>query len=242
MKLSKNHQEDSVNSIMSNNQASKVKNFFIYVEGKTDLKIYQQILELKKINSQYQKIIVEPVNKMSAEDTGGRSKVIKKIKRINEKAKSKKKYALGIIDKDVDDYKRTYQEDTATHEDKAIHEELPSNIYTLKYYSIESYYVSQERVESIINLFNKQIPTEQRCFDSETVFGNIKNKYIFNDFFYFSLAALKGHIKCEPNPLITYNNMPSSINHDHISNLKKQVMASQEQLDSLDVNWESKIP
>jgi hypothetical protein len=185
----------------------------IIVEGYDDISIYENISKnigidvlvfssenLYKISNRiYSKLInlnwsyIKPVDfnpfqkksiksdKNGKEGCEGVLAAIKEIQLLTGNS-NYEKYIMGIIDKDINDYRNTLTNNL-------------KGLFTLKYYSIESYFITHEHLCKLLKLLTK---TEEKLITEELKLE------IFNDtlndlykLYYISLEALKN--ACEIN-------------------------------------------
>ncbi len=141
----------------------------ILVEGADDIQIYDKISG--------QKYIIKAIETVPDYNEGNKS-VIDAITYLQEKINNKpklKKYILGIIDRDARYYRN----------------EIPELecLFVLKYYSIESHFVTQTNLEKVLfevtNIHSELL--------NKTLFDFIENdiEKTYKRLYYFSLEALK---------------------------------------------------
>lgn len=147
----------------------------IIVEGIDDVKVYDDVCGL--LDSDYQVLPIECIKDFSE----GNEHVISAMEHILNMPSSKYdygKYILGIIDKDVRDYRG----------------ELPNNrlICTLKYYSMESHFINKIVIKEMLHMFTKI--TSDLLVDElvDVIYDNISLK--LHDIYLLSLEALKGAV------------------------------------------------
>ncbi|HBQ4409009.1 TPA: DUF4435 domain-containing protein [Klebsiella pneumoniae] len=154
------------------NQAIMTGTISLVVEGIDDIKIYETIS-----NEVGKNVIVFPIGCVEGYSPGCGHVIpaMDAICELPEGDKEHKKYILGIIDKDVKDFRG----------------EIPVNplVLTLRYYSLESHFINKEVVKESLSLNTKTPPS---LLTDEFM------SLIFNDIFYeseslylMSLEALK---------------------------------------------------
>lgn len=161
----------------------------VVVEGYDDIQFYEKIiLDLGK------EINVEAVENIEGYGEGS-DNVIKFIENLQPKFEERSdniRYILGIIDKDVRDYR----------------EELPDPKYVglliLKYYSQESHYITRENA---IDLILKLTSVSSKCLNEKIETEIVKDltENDFNDLYYFSLEALKNACETDYESVIKYS-------------------------------------
>lgn len=141
----------------------------VIVEGKDDVSIYKKLIE--KIDK---KIDVWPIGLIDGFSSGSKD-VIKAIEEIQPKLNERSenlKYILGIIDKDIRDFRN----------------EIPdiNGLFVLKYYSIESHFATQLHVKKVISLM-----TDGNIDDSVLFYVENLLEYDYEELYYISLECLK---------------------------------------------------
>lgn len=147
----------------------------IIVEGIDDVKVYDSIV--KSIGTNHYIIPVECIDGFSE----GNEQVIRAMNAIKEFPASKydyKNYILGIIDKDVRDYRN----------------EIPENdlVFPLNVYSIESHFVNEENILSSVREITRITSDLDLRSLEEIIITEILSK--FEMLYLFSLDALKGSL------------------------------------------------
>jgi len=168
------------------NQAIMTKTPIIIVEGIEDVKIYDAIAE--SIGKKCQVLPIECIDGYHE----GNEHVINSMNHILEIPPSRynySEYILGIIDKDVRDFRRS----------------IPINplIFPLSVYSIESHFVNKESI--LLFIKNLTRATSDLIIEElqEIVIAEVLNK--FKDLYLFSLDALKGAIDSEHQSYFSYS-------------------------------------
>ena len=144
----------------------------ILLEGKDDVSVYKNIS--KNISDSFRFYQINEI-----EDSSGCDSVIAAITRLQSKfieRTDNEKFILGIIDRDAREYKNT----------------LPDNligVYVLKYYSIETYFVTRKNIGRLINKIT--FSTENNI--NETIIDFVEQNYHDNisNLYYISLESLK---------------------------------------------------
>jgi len=155
------------------NKAIMIKTPMILVEGRDDIQTYERIISgIKEVEI----LATENFEELS----GGNHHVVAALEilkpKINERAENTY-YILGIIDRDARFYRNEIPEDL---------EEL----LVLKYYSIESHFVSKKNLSKVI--YNITYATEGLVNDGTVFFVESDfNNVLLEKLYYFSLDALK---------------------------------------------------
>lgn len=181
----------------------------IIVEGVDDILIYNQLST--RVPFDVEVYAVENIEGYSE----GCEQVIAAIRELNTIKNSKYKlveHVLGIIDKDVRDYRN----------------ELPvlEPILTLEHYSIESYFVSKDVLRDILCLCtkaSKNLINEALC---GKVFKDVETKLL--SLYYFSLEALRASLDSEYDSLFFYSYPTGRLNDVEI---KKSILSKIDDLD-----------
>ncbi|ASF15531.1 DUF4435 domain-containing protein [Shewanella sp. LC6] len=158
----------------------------IIVEGMDDILIYNQLSA--RVPFEVEIYAVENIEGYSE----GCEQVITAIRELNNIKNSKYKldeHILGIIDKDVRDYRN----------------ELPAlePILVLEYYSIESYFVSKDVLHNILCLCTKagkSLINEDLCVK---IFKDVEKNLL--SLYYFSLEALRASLDSEYKSIFFYS-------------------------------------
>lgn len=165
--------------------AFMLKKPLVIVEGIDDIKFYTSIASLNALNIDVR--AVETIDGYSE----GCEHVIKSIQQAEELIKKDnriKKYVLGIIDRDVRQYKGT----------------LPNlkNIIILKYYSYESHLITDNTIKAVLHLLTSA-PTE---LITKEVIEYLKSDFSikYKELYYISLEALKGSCDALYNAKVNY--------------------------------------
>ncbi|BFU78751.1 hypothetical protein ALC152_19660 [Arcobacter sp. 15-2] len=162
----------------------------IIVEGSDDVPFYEEII--KSLEREMEVYASE--NLLISEGVSGCNGVKKCLKKINDNADGVdvKKYILGIIDKDVGDFRG----------------DLDTNmegLFVLKYYSIESHFINKHNVKYLIHQITN---ASSSLLDSlnleEALFEDIKND--LSDLYYVSLDALKSECDISYSSKYIYSN------------------------------------
>ncbi len=181
----------------------------LIVEGIDDISIYSKLAN--KVPFDVEVYAVENIEGYGE----GCSHVIKAIKELNRLPNSNhnlSNHILGIIDKDVRDFRG----------------ELPEvePILVLNYYSIESHFVSKTIIKHILTLCtkaNKELITDDLC---ELIMDEIEIKLI--DLYYFSLESLKNAIEPDYEENFSYSFSCGRIKD---SNTRELVLSKKDELD-----------
>lgn len=168
------------------NEAIMTKTPTVIVEGVDDVKIYDKIC--KELNGHFFVIPIECIDGYSE----GNNQVILAMNDLLTIPSSKHdiiKYIIGIIDKDVRDYRK----------------EIPQNslIFPLNSYSIESHFVNKDVVKSLISEYTRiteEILTEELL---NKIYEDILSELY--DLYILSLEALKGSIDNSYQPDFSYS-------------------------------------
>ncbi|MBN3198126.1 DUF4435 domain-containing protein [Pectobacterium brasiliense] len=150
----------------------------VIVEGIDDVRIYDDIC--KSLNDDYFVLPIECVDGYSE----GNEQVIKAMDSISSLPTSAYeycKYVVGIIDKDVRDYRG----------------ELPENnlVFPLSYYSMESHFINKTVLRKLLSDFTR-ITNDLLADDLiDYLYSSITSD--FDDLYLLSLEALKGAIDSE---------------------------------------------
>jgi len=167
--------------------ARMLKEPAILLEGKDDVSVYKNIS--KYVSNSFRFYQINEI-----EDSSGCDSVIAAITKLQNKFVERtdnEKFILGIIDRDTRQFKNT----------------LPDNligIYTLKYYSIESYFITRNNISRLINKITYS--TENNINDA--IIDFIEQNYNENifDLYYISLEALKKECITDYNSSFGYGN------------------------------------
>jgi len=181
----------------------------IIVEGLSDLQIYNEIS-----NKTLKKTTIKPVELIKGYGEGCRE-VIRVIKDAEDSDDLKNyidKNILGIIDKDVRDYR----------------EEIPDseNILMMDFYSIESYFVCDSVLKDVINIIT---------FAPKSLYTKDFLSYIFDEatknieiLYYASLDALMSAKGLNINPLFNYSDGFGKL---HDAELQEKILLKRGDLD-----------
>ncbi|WP_350313597.1 DUF4435 domain-containing protein [Dickeya fangzhongdai] len=160
------------------NEAIMTNTPAVIVEGIDDVKIYDDIC--KSLNDDYFVLPIECIDGYSE----GNEQVIKAMNFISSLPVSTynyHKYTIGIIDKDVRDYRG----------------ELPENdlVFPLFYYSMESHFINKTVLKKLLSEFTRM--TNDLLADDliDYLYSSITSD--FDDLYLLSLEALKGAIDNE---------------------------------------------
>lgn len=148
----------------------------IIVEGIDDISVYDEISA--NVPFDVEVYAIENIEGY----TEGCEQVISAIENLNSLQSDThpiNEHILGIIDKDVRDYR----------------DELPEiePLLVLNYYSIESHFVSKEIISNILRLSskaNRELISDELC---NTIMSEIETKML--DLYYFSLESLRNSIE-----------------------------------------------
>jgi len=146
----------------------------IIVEGNDDISIYENIIH--SLDKDIEVYASENIKEISQGKSGcsGVKNSLKLIESVSNGI-NYERYILGIIDRDV----TTFRGD-----DVAI-----KGLFVLRYYSIESHFITQEVIPNIINNLTLASMKSIDINISEMIFSNILEKLY--DLYYISLEALK---------------------------------------------------
>lgn len=191
----------------------------VIVEGIDDVKVYDSII--KSINRRHYVLPVECIDGYGE----GNEHVIKAMDAIRELPESRydySKYIIGIIDKDVRDFRN----------------EMPSNelIFPLQVYSIESHFVNEKNILSSVREITR-ITSDLALVDLENIIGaEILNK--FETLYLFSLDALKGSLDSEYTSCFSYSfNEGRTLEQADIENITARREALLEFADSKGITY-----
>ncbi len=181
----------------------------IIVEGIDDIEIYNEIA--RSVPFDVEVYAVEYIDGFGE----GCEQVIKALKELNEIPNTKNNlmnHVLGIIDKDVRDYRG----------------EIPDvkPILILNYYSIESHFISKNIINSTLSLCSKasqELITDQLCTD---IMNDVENKLL--DLYYISLESLKHSLEKEYETSFRYSFTSGRIQDQKI---KAVIASKKEELD-----------
>jgi hypothetical protein len=145
----------------------------VIVEGVDDVPVYDSICS--HLNKKYDVIAVENIDNF-AEGSVGVIQAMEKISFMPSCSHIPKSYILGIIDKDVRDYRN----------------EVPQNdlVFMLNQYSMESHFVSEEALKGIINRSIKATSNLKDEKLNEFIFQKVQES--ISELYLYSLEALKG--------------------------------------------------
>lgn len=156
------------------------------VEGIDDISIYESLGE--KVSFEVEVYAIENIKGYVAGCEG----VIKALEYLHQLPKFNQKiknHILGIIDKDVRDYREDIPEIDA--------------LLILKYYSIESHFVSKDVLKNALNLATKASKNNLSQEDIQLIMVELE-KQVLEKLYYFSLEALKNSLKPEYSTEISY--------------------------------------
>lgn len=158
----------------------------LLVEGIDDVSIYSDLV--KRVPFDVEIYAVENIEGFG-EGCDQVILAIEALNALNSNDHPLSKHILGVIDKDVKDFRG----------------ELPSAepILVLNYYSIESHFISKAVVKNILDLtskINKELITDSLC---ELIMSEIEEKLL--DLYYFSLESLKKSLDAEYNASFSYS-------------------------------------
>lgn len=182
----------------------------IIVEGIDDICVYEGLVE--RVPFDVEVYAVEFIQGYGQ----GCEQVIRAITDLENLPGGKHKLSknvLGVIDKDVREYRN----------------EIPvsDSIFVLKYYSIESHFVSRYIVESTLNLCTKSsrdMVSVQLC---ELIMKEIEVKIL--DLYYFSLESLRSSVDRNYTGVFSYSFAPGRIKD---ARAKELVSAKKDELDA----------
>lgn len=157
----------------------------IIVEGIDDISVYDDISA--NVPFDVEVYAVESIEGY----TEGCEQVISAIENLNSLQSDKhpiNEHILGIIDKDVRDYR----------------DELPDieSLLVLNYYSIESHFISKEIISNILKLStkaNRELISDELC---NKIMSEIENKML--DLYYFSLESLRNSVEPDYSASFSY--------------------------------------
>jgi hypothetical protein len=187
----------------------------VIVEGIDDISIYDEIA--RKVPFDVEVYAVENIDGF----TEGCDQVISAIEELNTLSISTHKlsdHVLGVIDKDVRDYRL----------------EIPEiePLLVLNSYSIESHFVSKNIIANILNLsskVNRELVNDELC---ELIMDEIAIK--LSDLYYFSLESLRKSLDSEYIESFSYSFSVGRIN-DQMA--KQEVLAKQNDLDTFAASY-----
>lgn len=145
------------------------KRALIVVEGVTDKKLYDYIIE-NKITRDKDKYTIKCVEDFEEINSGGCSQIINLLefnKSYIQSQKSIKKILLAFIDGDANDYRKKSFDIS----------EFSDIVHKLNYYSIESYSFGENCLEKVLGIFLVAMPQEIREILS-ILYNNIINNTI----------------------------------------------------------------
>lgn len=167
------------------NLAIMSKTPYIIVEGVNDICIYESIAESEDIECEV--YCIDQIEN----GFGGCGGVISILEYLDglplPSSKKLADYILGIIDRDA----RTFRGEVPEIE----------SILVLKYYSIESHFVSKASIEWAVRNFTRISVKDN--IDCECIYSEIMQS--MNDLYYFSLEALKGALKSDYGAKVGYS-------------------------------------
>lgn len=145
----------------------------VIVEGVDDVPVYDSICSY--LNKKYYVIAVENIDGFS-EGSAWVIKAMEKVLSMPTSIHDPKNYILGIIDKDVRNYRN----------------EIPQNdlVFMLNQYSMESHFVSKETLKGIINKSIKATSNLKNEDLNDFIFQKIQES--ISELYLYSLEALKG--------------------------------------------------
>ncbi|MGF1734361.1 hypothetical protein [Photobacterium satsumensis] len=159
----------------------------VIVEGVDDIEVYDVIKN--DVNSSFNVIAVENIDDYVEGCQGVKDAMDDVNSLVNTSAFNYRNYIVGIIDKDVCDFRN----------------EVPNNdfIFHLKYYSIESYFCTNEIVGEILKLSTRT--TENLISDDtkDVVFNSVAER--LKVLYLLSLEALKGAVDSNYESLVKYS-------------------------------------
>lgn len=159
----------------------------IIVEGIDDIPIYEDLIN--SLNNKNIEVYASE-NLSISNHTRGCQGVVKALENINEFAYNMdiEKYILGIIDKDVKEFRG---------ETLCI-----KGLFILDYYSIESHFVVSDNISYVINQVTNASKSLSETINKQiNLFNNIVTD-MMDDLFYISLDALKN--SCDKDYVSTY--------------------------------------
>ena len=158
----------------------------VIVEGVDDVPVYDEICN--QLIKKYDVIAVENIDDFS-EGSAGVIEAMDKILEIPPSQHLPKNYILGIIDKDVRDYRS----------------EVPQNdlVFMLNQYSMESHFVSEEAVSGITNRAIKATSNLKGEELNQFIFNKVKES--IDELYLYSLEALKGATDSNYDSVFTYS-------------------------------------
>ncbi len=158
----------------------------VIVEGTDDIPLYEDLI--KSLNKNIEVYASE--NLIISGNISGCVGVVNSLNKINEFSQNIniEKYILGIIDKDVKDFRGEIVE--------------IKGLFVLKYYSIESHFVIEDNIAYIISQFtNASISLLEKMNLHSQLFNEIVENMSI-DLYYITLDALKN--ACESNYISLY--------------------------------------
>jgi hypothetical protein len=200
------------------NGAIMTKTPAIIVEGVDDVKIYEAIAEQANKNCNIH--AVKWINGL----TGGANAVEKAIKCLRDKESQRypiEKFILGIIDRDA----------------KTFRGELPLDgaLLVLKYYSIESHFVTEDAIPFVLKNFTRAPGSLLRNLKPAVLMDNIQPKLM--ELYYFALEALATAIDDEYVSSFSYSDNAGKRND---GGTKSAVLGKSKALDEFAAKYELK--
>ena len=182
----------------------------ILVEGIDDISIYDEIST--KVPFDVEVYAIENIEGFT-EGCGQVISAIEELNTLSNDTHTLSNHILGIIDKDVRDYR--YE----------IPEVEP--LLVLNYYSIESHFVSEKIISNILSLStktNRDLVSDELC---HLLMNEIETKLL--DLYYFSLEALRNSIDPSYEASFSYSYAPGRIRDPQT---RKNVLDKQYDLDA----------
>lgn len=158
----------------------------VIVEGVDDVPVYDSICS--DLEFKLNVIAVENIESFEA-GCGGVVSAANQLKDINDNKHNPKNWVIGIIDKDVKDFR----------------EEIPENnmIFTLNQYSMESHFVCKEIVDRLIPIATRATKELRDSGVSDYLMTRVSEA--IDQLYLYSLDALKGAINPEYTSVFKYS-------------------------------------
>jgi hypothetical protein len=201
----------------------------LIVEGIDDISFYRELSEQSKISADIRAVeTIDIPDETTGEIERGEGcefilKAIKVAEKMYISDKRVKNYFLGLIDKDIRDFRR-----------EVLGIEFNSELlYITKYYSYESYFITEKNIKKIIC----ELSYIDSKFNDDTVITFIKNESedIFSKLYYFSLEALRNAIDDEYEGELGYKHIKDEVFKEgrllHDEKLYQRVINKKESLD-----------
>lgn len=205
-------------------QAIMTEKPLVFVEGGDDVPIYQKMCNLA--NSQ---IDLQPIDNLfkSGLACGNVISIVQELEGLSASNKREQAFFLGIVDGDAQQYWRTPQ--------------VFNHLFRLKYYSIESYFLSSPNINGLISKTTKQkTPLDKKSL--KFIYGTL-HLSIKDDLYYPALSAL--YKSCTPNSTTKFNYGMETKDYQNQQNTNPLNATEKAMLDSfattknITYNWEN---